>query len=350
MKARQRLALVVVLAAAGVLLAACGSIPPGVSVKLAPDGQSAQVVFTGRVDAIGPAVWTIGGYSLAVDAATVIDGSIAAGDPVRVVATVTRAGAATADSISLASGPVPSDLRSMQGMDFFHELQETATPATTGTVVSSGTPEPTSQGTPMPKKVGELELTGTVSSIGSGEWVVAGLTFLIDSRTHIDGTIAVGDSVRVHAVVDPDGSYTATSIGPAGGNATATPAVSGHLEFTGAVQAIASGEWTVGGIVLLVTDRTHINGSPAVGDTVKVEAFVNGDGSLTAQVIQPLKDFGPFRFTPPAKTPGPFPWGGDNDNDKDDGGSQGTPLPLPHIQFPPFWPRLGNGAHHQGNH
>ncbi len=59
----------------------------------------------------------------------------------------------------------------------------------------------------------------------------------------------------------------------------------GQLEFSGTVQAMNAGSWMIGDRTVLVNSETEIKGTLAVGDLVKVEAFVNADGSLTAREI-----------------------------------------------------------------
>jgi hypothetical protein len=59
----------------------------------------------------------------------------------------------------------------------------------------------------------------------------------------------------------------------------------GQLEFSGTVQAINSGSWMIGDRTVLVSTLSEIKGTLAVGDQVKVEAFMNADGSLTAREI-----------------------------------------------------------------
>lgn len=58
----------------------------------------------------------------------------------------------------------------------------------------------------------ETEITGVVESQAPEEWVVKGLTIVVLPSTEIKGTIAVGDRVKVHAIVSEDGSLTAREI------------------------------------------------------------------------------------------------------------------------------------------
>jgi hypothetical protein len=50
------------------------------------------------------------------------------------------------------------------------------------------------------------------------------------------------------------------------------------------------GSWTVGGLTFLLTPSTEIKDDIAVGDSVKIEALVGADGSLTALEIELEED------------------------------------------------------------
>jgi len=329
----------------GLILAACGPLPPGAVVHVSADGQSEKVEFTGEVDSISTGQWVIDGHIVLIDAHTVISGDVSTGQAVHTVVTVSRDGTITADSLAPAAGVMIGNFQKVNWSGV--EDNETATPAPGGSPSSTIPPEKQVHG------VGELELVGTVDSISATQWVIAGLTFLIDTRTHIEGTFSAGDMVHVHARVDPDGSYTAVNIGPAGENGK----THGSLEFGGIVQSIAASQWTVGGLTLLIAGQTRLLGSPAVGDEVKVEASINPDGSLTARVIQSGDHFkfgdqfpprGTFEdefgaATPQIRTP--------------EGGSGGeyNPQGNPSFQLPPFLqgtpsPHGHHGGGHDGSH
>ena len=60
----------------------------------------------------------------------------------------------------------------------------------------------------------EIEFTGAVESIGANSWTVAGRELSISSKTEIEGSIAVGDVVKVHAFETGDGTLVAREIEP----------------------------------------------------------------------------------------------------------------------------------------
>jgi hypothetical protein len=59
-----------------------------------------------------------------------------------------------------------------------------------------------------------------------------------------------------------------------------------EVAFTGVVDAISGGEWTVNGQVLTIDPAVVRDGPFQVGDTVKVEGTVNADGSFTVSRLE----------------------------------------------------------------
>jgi hypothetical protein len=338
-----RLIVLTGIAVIGLFLAACGPIPPGMVVHLASDGQSAQVEFTGKVDSIAASQWTISGYAVVVNGQTHIQDAISTGDIVRVAATVTRDGTVTARAISLSKGDYITGFHTVNWEQ--SSSSDTATPTPTDT--PNGTqvePSETSKATMADEAGqegnhnGEMELVGLIDSISPDQWVIGGQTFLVGPDTKIDGTFLVGDRVHVHARINPDGTLTATEISPVKGIGSGHS----HLEFSGIVAAIGPSQWTIGGKIVNVTDKTLIHGSPVVGDLVKVEALVNPDGSLTALSIEAQhkddEEFQPTQeeFKPTVVGTYQFEF---SENHPSRGGEknpygtpvfQGTPLPFQH--------------------
>jgi len=58
-----------------------------------------------------------------------------------------------------------------------------------------------------------MEFTGTVEAIGADSWQVSGTTIAIGPGTEIKGTISIGDTVKVHAMIAADGALVAREIG-----------------------------------------------------------------------------------------------------------------------------------------
>ncbi len=142
----------------------------------------------------------------------------------------------------------------------------------------------------------ELEFIGEVGSIASSEWIVADLSFVVDSATEIKGDPLVGDLVKVHASLTSDGSLLAREIEPADGDDAfaedddeAQPFnLENEFEFVGNVQTIAPSEWTVADQNFMILPSTEIKGSIIEGDLVKVHAFLNENAEMAASEIEPV--------------------------------------------------------------
>jgi len=115
------------------------------------------------------------------------------------------------------------------------------------------------------------------------------VTFAVTSQMEIKDAIVAGDTVKVEAAVNTDGKFTATEIRllKASELGTQAPRLDDHqFEMVGSVQAIAADQWNVSGKVFGVDASTEIKGEIKVGDLVKVEAQVRGDGTFLALEIK----------------------------------------------------------------
>ena len=232
-------------------LAACTGTPVQVGspeVDTDPQGQT-ELEFTGVVDSIGSNAWSVGGLVVGVTASTEVDSALLVGDLARVHALVL-------DETTLVAREIQ---RAEQAL-------------------------PTAAATPPAGE--EIEFFGSVVTIAATSWTVGDRAVAITSATEIKGTIAVGDPVKVHALVQPDFSLTAREIEPVtdddllvgddfGGNDE-------DLELKGIVGKIVGNEWTVAGVTFVVLPGTAIDGAVQVGDTVEVHAIWSTEGVLTA--------------------------------------------------------------------
>jgi Domain of unknown function (DUF5666) len=138
-----------------------------------------------------------------------------------------------------------------------------------------------------------VEFTGVVDSIAADQWVVSGQALLITPQTVIDGSIGIGNNVKVYATVTADGAVTADKIElPIADSSTAVPqSTPGSFddngdEFTGIVEVINGESWQVSGQIFGFTSQTEVKDNIVVGDMVKVHYLKNADGSMTATEIE----------------------------------------------------------------
>jgi hypothetical protein len=253
---------VVLVGLAGVALAACTQLPPEISsVEVGSDpAEEAELEFTGAVDSIGSNSWSIGGLVVGVAASTEVNGSPAIGDLVRVHALVV-------DDTTLIAREIGA----------VEQVEKTPVSAVE---------------TPAPGE--EIEFFGPVMNIAADSWTVGDRVVHLTSNTEVKGTIVAGDPVKVHALVQADGSLTAREIEPA----TQDDLTSGDddlgdddfsddedLEVKGVVTSIQGDTWTVAGVTFVVPSGTDIDGSVQVGDTVEIHAVWSAEGVLTATRI-----------------------------------------------------------------
>lgn len=139
----------------------------------------------------------------------------------------------------------------------------------------------------------KVEFFGTIDSISGSDYVIAGKTVHTDMTTEIKGMLAVGDLVKVEGMLSTDGTIMAREIKLVTGEAKEPQDDDmdddhddEEFKFSGVVESISDTLWVIGGMSFVVDSSTKIEGSPQVGDMVKVEAYQQGDGSYLAHEIE----------------------------------------------------------------
>jgi hypothetical protein len=265
---------------------------------LAHELRLRSLEIVGVVESIGPQTWRIAGVELQILPNTQIDPGIRVGDEVVVLATFGDEGVLSARAILRMMSAAPT---------------ATAPPAPTPAPPPS--PTPTQERSPEANEQ-EVDFTGVVEAIGDNAWTIGGHTVAISGRTEIDDAIEIGAEVSVHALVGVDGSLAAVEIslvqgdngqeetgaGPKDENGEGKDEGQGDEqtqegdadeekeEFTGAVESIGSSVWVIDGEEVMIVAETDIRGDPEVGDTVKVVAFRQSDGTLRAESIERKED------------------------------------------------------------
>ena len=130
----------------------------------------------------------------------------------------------------------------------------------------------------------KVKFVGVVESMGSDQWVIDGKTVLV-AGAEIKDFIQEGDVVRVEAVDNGDGTYTALEI-----ELVDDDDVTGtKVKFVGVVESMGSDQWVIDGKTVLVAGA-EIKDFIQEGDVVRVEAVDNGDGTYTALEIELVDD------------------------------------------------------------
>jgi hypothetical protein len=188
--------------------------------------------FTGLVQQIGAAAWTVSGVTLVVTDTTEIEAGLQIGSLVKVEGTILPDGTWLAAEIKRA-----------------------------------------------PEFENRFEFSGVVQSLDP--WRVSGITFTTNTDTEIDAGIEIGDRVKVEGRVLADGTWLAEEVRLLDDQALT-------FEFVGRVTHIDP--WIVSGITFTVNSSTTIESGIVVGDRVRVTGIVQPAGSLLAHRIERLDE------------------------------------------------------------
>ena len=283
--------------------------------------------FVGITNAIDTDSWIISGVEIAINEDTEIEGEVVVGDAVHVQGVILEDGTWLAEAIELVeeesdfefTGEVNTiDPWVVSGIGF--EVDE-FTLIEEGIVVGSLVHvegQILEDGTWLATEISLVEdddimvvFVGTVD--GMDPWIVSGIALATDEDTEIEEGIVVSDTVRVTAVILPDGSLLAVTIElidddlPVGcfTSAVLVTGVDGNIISLEGLPNITIG------------DDTVIEGELEVNAIIIVSFCVNEDGTITIITIIVIYNVPPTPTIPPP--------GGD-----DDGGGNGDKVAVCH--------------------
>jgi len=122
---------------------------------------------------------------------------------------------------------------------------------------------------------GEIEFNGYVENVSGNIWTISGYQIIVTSATEIEGQISVDDFVKVEAWVDDQGTIFAKEIEL---ETDDEMSYKGEYEVKGIVSEVGDGYFMINGMRFEVTSSSKIEGDIEVGDYVKVEGGLLGDG------------------------------------------------------------------------
>jgi hypothetical protein len=149
--------------------------------------------------------------------------------------------------------------------------------------------------------VTEIAFTGVIEGIDNGQWVVSGQTVKVDPAAVQGGPFVAGDTVKVEARVEADGSLTAQrvespSAADLASTSTAVPSASSPdfpltfddsgTEAFGTVDVMTDTSITVAGQTFSFAPGAEIKGIITAGTFVKLHFIVNADGSLSVREVE----------------------------------------------------------------
>jgi hypothetical protein len=165
---------------AAYLLAACSGTAP----QAAPN----VTAFRGVVEAMNGSEWTVGGQKVTLDPQALPDPNISVGDHVQVQAKLSPDG--TVVALNVQASPKDKSVSSSA-------LDDSSTPGASGSPTQAG---------------GDKEVVGVVEAITDSTITVDGVTYPLADFTEFKGTLAVGNQVTVHVIVNADGTLTVREI------------------------------------------------------------------------------------------------------------------------------------------
>lgn len=206
MKIINRLKFLFFLLIAAYGVAACGGVAPSATdFGKGPKVDASKVAFTGIVEAMNGTQWTVSGQTLTLDPQVSLDPNIGVGDRVKVEANVSADGSVVALKIeSPANDVAASTLSAAVSSD----------PSLTGTPSADlrSTPDVSSPSDPSSTPVAGNEIFGAVEAMTAETITLNGVTYNLANFTAIKDIVAVGDQVKLHLIVNPDGTFTVREI------------------------------------------------------------------------------------------------------------------------------------------
>ena len=145
----------------------------------------------------------------------------------------------------------------------------------------------------------QFHLRGEVSALSEESLTVAGMVVQVTEQTVFRGRVRVGKSAVVDGRILEDGTWVADMVHPGGGSASS--------RFTGVLEAMGEVVWQIGGVPVLVDERTSLAEDLELEDLVTVEFRIQDDGQWLARAIY-LADEPPSQTEPtPSPEPGAHP-------------------------------------------
>jgi len=200
------------------LLSACTGAAPSQSSDPAKAQKvdSSEVVFTGIVEAINGDQWTVNGQTVVIDGLTALDVNIKVGDVVKVEASVDQAGVITAVKIE---SSVADDTNSNSSNDNSGNANDDNSNDTNTNDANSNdnsnandNGNGNTNGNDNGAVDGQDEVFGVVEAVTSDTITVDGIVYNLADFTEFKDVIVVGDLVKIHVIVNADGTLTIREI------------------------------------------------------------------------------------------------------------------------------------------
>lgn len=180
-----------------------------------------EIAFTGTVEAIDSHQIIVSGQTVSIDPSTLVDPGIKVGDTVKIEAQVSASGTVLALKVETFGADVVTATTSSA---------ETSTPEIAQTPEITGTPATSLNQTSVSS---DKEVTGVVNALTDTTITIDGVEYQLSSLTEFNGTLAVGDTVKLHLVVNADGSLSVSEIEKTTGTVSADNSNNGNDDNSG---------------------------------------------------------------------------------------------------------------------
>ena len=190
----------------------------------------------------------------------------------------------------------PSGIASVQGTSFKVDVEANGTARViveSGEVTVSNMADqvvvPAGQATLLqpgvtPEKPGNFfSIVDVVVSIENNQWTVTGQSFQVSQNTTVSSTAEIGQVLQIEGRILSSGQWVADKIQPLAEEIKSS--------FTGVVESISEGDWTISGTTVTVNEVTKIQNKLEVGSTVEVEYLALNDENWLALQIHKLAEY-----------------------------------------------------------
>ncbi len=205
MKENTRFVILTVLMLAALALSACG---PSLTASSGGGGkvEASMVEFTGQIEAMNGDQWTISGQTITVDPAVVRGGPFAVGDTVKIQAQVAADGSLTVTGVDVPQASA-GDSNSNDVNTNDDNSNDANTNDNNSNDVNSNDNNSNDDNSNSSDSGGQ-EVYGVVESINGDQWTINGVVYTVADFSEIKDQIAVGDFVKIHVIVNADGTLT----------------------------------------------------------------------------------------------------------------------------------------------
>jgi hypothetical protein len=197
-----RFTLVSLLLIGAYLLSACGgTLPQAPAAEVAPKVLAKEVVFTGTVEAMNGNQWVVSGQTITVDPAAALDPNITVGVIVKVEGTVSADGAVVA--LKIETSTVSDDNANDDNSNDVGNSNDDNSNGNVNSNDDNGNDDNSNDAG---------EVFGVVEALTADSITIDGVTYQFASFTEFKDAIAVGDQVKIHVIVNADGTFTIREI------------------------------------------------------------------------------------------------------------------------------------------